>query len=342
LPTIRDIAKRAGVSVGTVSNYLNNPELLADNTRREIQQAIEALGYFPSAAARSLKSRSTSRIGMVPLISPEDNRSMEPSDITFLDFLSAVNTTAAENGFALLLSTAISETDELPMYKRMVGERQIDGLILTGVRSHDPRVDFLLGQEFPFVAYGRTRSAEHPYVDVDGADGMRQAVDHLVALGHERIAYISPPPGLMCNEQRWEGFAAAMQSHSLPIDPNLVVDGDFLERTGQIAMHLFLDLPQPPTAVIASNDICAFGILTALQKRGLVGGRDVSVVGFDDSRMAARWTPSLTTVAQPFREIGFLVTKMLIEMIGGEPQDTQRVLKPRLIERESTSALKGP
>ena len=338
MTTIRDIAKRARVSIGTVSNYLNNPDLVAESTRKEIQQAIEALGYFPSAAARSLKSRTTSRIGMVPLISPEDNRSMEPSDITFLDFLSAVNTTAAENGFALLLSTAIYEDDELPMYKRMVGERQIDGMLLTGVRSDDPRVDFLLEQDFPFVTYGRTREAKHPYVDVDGADGVHQAVDHLVALGHKRIAYISPPPGLMCTEQRWEGFSRAMNENDLPIDPDLVMEGDFHEKTGQIGMHLFLDLPQPPTAVIASNDVCAFGVLTALQRRGHRGGREISVVGFDDSRMAARWSPSLTTIAQPFREIGFMATKILIDLINGESTDTQLVLKPRLIERESSGA----
>jgi DNA-binding LacI/PurR family transcriptional regulator len=139
MTTIRDIARQAKVSLGTVSNYLNNPEIVAEDTRLAIQQTIGALGYHPRAAARSLKSKLTRRIGLVPLISLEDNCSPDPGDTAFLEFLSAVNTAAAENGYDLLLSATTSALDELKIYERLIGEGQVDGLILMGMRSNDLR-----------------------------------------------------------------------------------------------------------------------------------------------------------------------------------------------------------
>ena len=140
----------------------------------------------------------------------------------------------------------------------------------------------------------------------------------------------------MCAQYRWEGFSRAMASHNLIIRDELVVKGDFTERSGQLAMHLLLDLPHPPTAVIASNDLCAFGAMRALSMRGLIPGKDVSVIGFDDIRQASHWHPSLTTVAQPLRRLGFIATQMLINIIEGKQVEEQIVLKPQLIIRQST------
>jgi len=341
MATIRDIARQAGVSIGSVSNYLNNPEMVSEETREAIRHAINELGYHPHAAARSLKSNQTHRIGLVPLISPEENRGLEPSDNAFLEFLAAVNTTAAEQGYGVLLYAATSEAEELPIYERLVGERQVDGLILMGTRAVDPRIKFLNERQFPFVSFGRTQnSEEHAYVDVDGAKGIADAVGHLAQLGHERIAYISPPYGLMCAIHRWEGFRSAMAEQNLPVDQGLVVEGGFTEQSGQIAMHLLLDLPQPPTAVIAANDLCAFGAMRALQMRGLVAGQDLSIVGFDDIRLASHWYPSLTTVSQPLRRIGSIAAQILIDVLAGKVVENQIILEPQLIVRQSTGPLK--
>lgn len=342
MATIRDIARRAGVSVGTVSNYLNTPAVVSEGTQRSIASAIAELGYHPRAAARSLKSNQTYRVGLVPLISPEENRSLEPSDNAFLEFLAAVNTAAAENSYGVLLHAATSQVEELSIYKRLVGERQVDGLILMGTRQVDPRIDFLIECRFPFVSFGRTgRSAEHAYVDVDGSKGMADAVKHLLELGHRRIGYITPPNGLMCASHRWDGFCAAMAQPGLSIDGELVVEGGFTEEAGQIAMHLLLDLPHPPTAVITANDLCAFGAMRALRMRGLVPGLDLSVVGFDDIRLASHWHPALTTVAQPFRRLGFVAAQTVIDIVSGKQVDSHVVLEPRLVVRQSTGSPKG-
>ncbi len=311
MTTIHDIAKQARVSVGTVSNYLNNPEIVAEDTQQIIKKTIEELGYHPRAAARSLKSRLTHRIGLVPLISLEDNYSPDPGDAAFLEFLSAVNTAAAENGYDILLSATTSAKNELKTYERLIGEGQVDGLILMGMRSDDPRLALLESKKFPFVAYGRVaRSENYAYVDVDGAAGITAAVNHLFELSHRRIAYLKPPEELMLSRQRWEGYVRGMSEHDLEIVDDYLLPGGFNERAGQVAIHILLDLPKPPTAVIAPNDLSAFGAMRALQTRGLTAGKDISVVGFDDINLAAHWHPSLTTVAQPFRRIGFEVVKL--------------------------------
>ena len=337
MTTIRDIAQAAGVSIGTVSNVLNDPGLVAEGTREVIQRKIQELDYHPRAAARSLKSRQTRRIGLVPVISPEDNHSPDPGDAAFLEFLAGLNTVAAESGYDILISAAVTARQELAIYERLIGEAQVDGLILMGMRPQDERLRFVTERGFPCVAYGRADSQRpYAYVDVDGEAGIAAAVHHLAELGHRRIAYITPPEGLMCTRQRWAGFERGMQAASLPIDPDYILEGGFNERSGQICTHLLMDLPQPPTAILTANDACAFGAMRVLQIRGLQTGKDVSVIGFDDVSLATHWHPSLTTIAQPFRKIGFTVMQSLFAILAQKETLPQTVIEPHLIVRQST------
>ncbi|MCJ7622125.1 MAG: LacI family transcriptional regulator [Anaerolineaceae bacterium] len=335
MTTIRDIARIAQVSVGTVSNYLNTPDLLAEKTKKRIQKAIDELGYFPKAAARSLKSNQTRRIGIIPEIDPSDNKSVAPSDITFLEFLSAVNTIAAENKYAVLMAASLANVEEMTIYKQMVGEGQVDGFILSGTRKNDPRLIFLDEQDFPYVAFGRSNVGRGIHVDVDGALGMKLAVNHLVELGHKKIAFITPPRGLMCTQDRQSGFERALKNHNIQLTDGYLVEGGFQEESGRASMHLLLDLPDPPTAVITANDICAVGAITALGNRKLQAGKDISVIGFDDIRMASHWTPPLTTVWQPYREIGFMAGSLLIDLINGKDLQKEHILQPKLVIRNS-------
>ena len=340
MATIRDIAKKAGVSVGTISNYLNSPDLLADPTRERIQAAIDELGYYPKAAARALKSQSSRRIGIVPDSPSDVHGEGDPGDAAFQEYLSAVNLVAAKRDFSLLLKASIDGQGELDIYRKLVGEGQVDGMLLLGTTPNDARVKFLLEKGFPFVTFGRTGIPGHDsWVDVDGNLGMQLAVDHLVSLGHRRIAWIPTPTNLFCYQDRWNGFAATLQKHGLAVDPLYDVPGGFREVHGQVAMHLLLDLPQPPTAVITANDFSAFGAMNAVAQRGLTVGKDISVVGFDDIRMAAHWTPSLTTVKQSMRQVGVASMEMLIDMIQDRP-DSSRLIEPTLVVRRSTGPVK--
>lgn len=338
MTAIRDIAKAAGVSVGTVSNYLNDPGMLTEKTRQKIKAKIEELDYHPHAAARSLKSRHTRRIGLVPIISSEDNRSSNPGDNAFLELLSGLNTVAGENGYDILLSSATNERQEYKTYERLIGESQVDGIVLMGIRPRDERLRFFVEKKFPFIFFGRSDdSMDYPYVDVDGALGIELAIHHLADLGHQRIAYITPPDELMCTQQRWNGYVKGMQDHHLQIDQKYVIEGGFTERAGQIATHLLLDLPVPPTAIITANDNCAFGTMRAIQARGFLVARDISVIGFDDIALAEHWQPSLTTISQPFRKIGFELMHSLFAIINGEKSIPKILLEPGLVVRQSTA-----
>jgi LacI family transcriptional regulator len=239
-----------------------------------------------------------------------------------------------------LLTAAPNYAQELKTYERLIGEGQVDGVILMGIRSQDERLKFLADKKFPFVAYGRSDlSSEYPYVDVDGAAGIEMAIRYLSDLGHQRIAYITPPNGLMCTSQRWEGFVRGMDECHLSINMDYVIEGDFNQRAGQTSAHLLMDLPEPPTAIITANDICAFGAMRALQMRGQHVGKDVSVIGFDDITLADHWQPSLTTIAQPFRKIGFALMQALFSVISGKEGCPQTMVEPKLVIRQSSAGV---
>jgi len=340
MSTIKDIAQKAGVSIGTVSNYFNNPDLLNPQTFERIKQAVEQLNYHPHYAARALKSHQTRKIGIIPVISAEENKHQGSSDYVFFDFLSAVNTAAAERGYGVLLETVLSEIDETEKYIQLIGEKQIDGFVLLGTRLDDSRVGLLLDQKFPFVTFGRTsRQSEHPWVDVDGAQGISKAIDYLVSIGHQRIALITPPSSLYCAQARLKSFHRSMQMHHLPIDGDLIIEGDFTEEAGIQMMNTLLQLKRVPTALLAPNDISAFGLMKAMQLNSLKPGRDISIVGFDNIPLAYYWQPSLTTIAQPIRQIGYMVANILMNMLEGVPGLSQKLIEPELIVRESTSSI---
>lgn len=337
MATIREIAKRANTSIGTVSNYLNEPSLVAESTQKRIEEAIDFFDYHPKAAARSLKSRFTHRIGLVPLISSEDNRSENPGDNAFLELLAGINTAAAENDYDILLSGATNRSDEMKTYQRLIGAGHVDGLIIQGIQSEDERLLFLKKKKFPFVAFGQSDlPMQYAYVDVDGGQGIIQAITYLKSLGHNRIAYITPSKSLMCTRQRWDGFTEGMAQNELQINDEYILEGDFSEKSGFENTKILLNLKIPPTAILTSNDVCAFGVMRCLQEMNLIPGKDVSVVGFDNVSLSQHWQPGLTTIAQPFRKIGFLLMESLLEMIHGKEQFPHKLVQPDLILREST------
>jgi LacI family transcriptional regulator len=340
MPTIRDVARYARVSVGTVSNVLNGSTLVADKTRDKVLEAIEILKFHPMAAARSLNTQRTNTVGIVRTeLRPHSNRI--ESDPMVLDLIEGITSAAVDSSIGLTFWTIPVGTREMDLYRRLVSSRQIDGLILFALREQDPRIAYLNEQAFPFVTFGRSEPLGHNnWLDVDGGAGMERAVEHLAALGHMRIAYISPPHEQFLTRQRWSGYARGMAEAHLPIDPEMVYEGDFSERSGQLGAHYFLDLPKPPTAIVCNNDRMAIGAMRAVQARHLTVGHDVSVVGFDNIPMARYGNPPLTTLSQPIHDIGVALFTLLMSIITGEPADVAggELFQPELLVRQSTGA----
>lgn len=335
MATIRDIAKKAGVSVGTVSNFLNNSDKLAEKTRVRISDAIKEVGYYPNVAARSLKSNLTRRIGIVPLVYSDEEYTTNASDAAFQEFLSAVNMSAAKHNYSLLMHASVDEKDEIEIYRQMVGQGQVDGMLVLGTMPDDKRVKFLMEKKFPFVSYGRTNISGHnSWVDVDGAYGMKNAVQMLAELGHTKIAWAAPTAELSCFHDRKQGFLEGLEANNIPLNENYIIKSGFREKDGQMAMHQLLDSVEPPTAVIMANDLASFGAMSAISRRGLDVGKDISVVGFDDIIASEHWTPSLTTVRQPTRRVGLKSVEMLIDIIGAK-EVKGYIYRPEVVRRAS-------
>lgn len=335
--TLKEIAQRVGRSVTTVSRALAGYDDVSEETRTLVRQVAQEMGYEPNIAARQLqKQRSDTLAIIVPTFGPRF------SDPFFSELLAGLGNEAARHGFDLLVSTRPPGDDEQVTYLKNIRSRRVDGFILVRTRAQDPRIELLQQYQFPFVAFGRTEAGlDYPYVDEDSELGIRLVVEHLLQLGHTRLACLAAPPELMFARYRLRGFTETLQTHGLTVDPSLIVTGDLTQRQGRELAGQLLDRPNPPTAIVASNDLMALGAMSAAQERGLTVGQDISITGFDDIPPAEHAHPPLTTVNQPIYKIGTTVCQMLIKLILGQKIEQQQIImQPSLVIRQSTGPAK--
>lgn len=332
--TLKDIAHHVGLSVTTVSRALGGFDDVAEETRQVIEEAADELGYVPNVMARRLKKQKTETIGfIIPTVGPRF------SDPFFSDFLAGIGTEAAEHDYDLLISThAPHSAKEHRAYEKAARGGWVDGLIVVRTREQDERIALLQESDFPFVAYGRTRTDhDYLYVDEDSEAGMRQVVQHLIDLGHRRIGLIAPPSDLLFGHYRRQAYRQTMRENGLPTAVSWLVEGDLTQRDGRRAAADLIGQNPDLTAVIGGNDLMAIGAMQELRQRGYTIGRDISVAGFDDIPLAAHTTPPLTTVRQPIYAIGRRTCAMLIRQLNGETLDQKHVLlMPTLVIRDST------
>jgi LacI family transcriptional regulator len=214
----------------------------------------------------------------------------------------------------------------------------VDGFIIVRTRQQDQRIKYLSRMNIPFVAFGRMLEYnDYAYVDEDGEYGMSLITCHLAELGHKRVAFIDAPGHFMFAHYRRQGFLKGLKENGLEIDQELIVTGDMTQRSGfQLASELLV-LPDPPTAIVACNDLMALGAISAAQQLGLRVGIDIAVTGFDNIPLAEHCHPPLTTVHQPIYQIGEMVCEMLIKLIRGEKLEQEQILlQPSLMVRQSS------
>lgn len=330
--TIKDIARKIGKSTTTVSRALNDYDDISPETKILVRQAAEALGYSPNTLAQRLQKRQTDTIGLIiPTSGPRF------SDPFFSEFITGIGNKAARLGYDLLVATREPGESELEAYRFNVHTHRVDGFIVVRTRCHDERIEYLRKVGVPFVAFGRTDGEQdYSYVDEDGVHGMGLVVEHLAHLGHTRIGVIAPPCNLTFANHRLEGIRKKAAEIGLAAEGLIYVEGDLTQRGGFERANELLNLPVPPTAMIACNDLMAFGAISAVMERGLVVGKDISITGFDNIPMAEVSHPPLTTVNQPIYQIGSKVTEMLVRRIQGKQARPEQVLlTPSLIIRQS-------
>ena len=329
--TLKTIADESGFSVTTVSRALAGYDDVNAETREHIIAIAQRLGYQPNLTARHLRSKHTNTIGMVV------PRTAYFSDPFYMELMAGVGREASERGYDLLISAQMHGEEELSAYRRMVAASRVDGVVLARILQDDPRIAYLQQTDHPFVIFGRSEVAEHPYIDVDSGAGIRQVVEHFASFGHHRIGLILSPPELAFTQHRLTGYHQAVTTLRLDDEAALVAQGDLSDTGGEQAAGELLDLATPPTAIVACNDQMALGAMRAIKQRGLRVGVDVAVAGFDDIVAAASADPPLTTVRQPIYEIGGRLAAMLIGLIQQqESVAMQSLVAPRLIIRASS------
>jgi LacI family transcriptional regulator len=336
--TLKDIAKRVNKSVTTVSRALADYDDVSQETKAQVRQVAAEMGYTPSSFAQRLQKQRSETIGLVlPTFGPRF------SDPFFSEFLAGVGNQAALMDYDLLVSTRQPGDEELNAYQSAIQGRRVDGFVVVRTRRQDARIEYLCERGFPFVAFGRVEgSCEFPYVDEDSEHGMRLIVEHLVKLGHQRIAFIAAPEELMFAKYRLESFRESMRMAGFRTDESLMISGDLTQRSGYTNARELLSHTPPPTAIVACNDLMAIGAMSAAQEKGLVIGEDISITGFDDILLSEHTHPPLTTVHQPIYRIGRLVCQMLVKVIKQENLDERRIiLQPELIVRQSTGFSKS-
>ena len=330
--TIRDVAEKVGRSITTVSRALNDYEDVSKSTRELIKKTALEMGYQPNSIAQQLRKQRTDTLGLIlPTFGPRF------SDPFFSEFLAGVGNTAAKYGFDLLVATRSPGEEELDAYRKNIQSRRVDGFIIVRTRRDDARISLLQTHNYPFSVFGRTaENNAFPLVDEDSGLGMEMVISHLAEKGHRRIAFIAAPQDLKFAHARSEGFMQAMEKFKLPIIRELMEEGDLTQRAGNKAAKRLLNLPQKPTAIVASNDLMAIGALSAAHDLGVVVGKELALTGFDDIPWAMNTHPTLTTVHQPIYEIGSMVTNMLINKITGKFFESPVILEPKLIIRQSS------
>ncbi len=336
--TLQHVARRAGVSRQTVSNAVNSPHLVRPQTLARVTEAIEALGYRPNLAARQMRTRRSRLLAM----------RMEPlrdgiSGVVLDRFLHALTEHAQVHGYRVLLFTADDDQGEIAAYEQLTGSHEIDAFVLSSTHHGDRRTAWLRERGLEFVTFGRPWGDEgaHDWVDVDGALGTAEAVEHLAGTGHERIAFVGWPQGSGAGDDRRAGWRRVAEARGLATSGLDVAVPDGVD-SGREAVSRLLDAEQPPTAFVCASDALALGALRALRERGLVPGRDAGVVGFDDTVLAH--TLGLSSIAQPIDDVATACVRRLVTrldpVLARSPSLTADqpavLLPPALVVRESS------
>jgi LacI family transcriptional regulator len=329
--TIRDIADLAGVSIATVSRVLNDRPDVAPETRETVLQVVREHGFSTNRGARGLSSGRTGMVGLtLPLV----------ADAYFGPILSGAAEALYESDMRIVLAPTLHEHDrEVSLLERLM-RGTTDGAILMLPEESADELRMLQRQGFPFVIVDPREAPPDGIACVSAmhAAGAKQAIEHLLALGHRRIGAVAGVRGWYATEERLIGFRAALAGAGILLDPELVVHSDWRIPGGTAAAEQLLSLADPPTAIFAFNDNVAIGALHAAHARGLSVPEDLSIIGFDDTEQAVIVMPRLTSVRQPLAEMGRMGVSLLTRLIEGQRVEALRMeLSTTLVERESTA-----
>ena len=328
MATIVDVARRAGVSVSTVSHVVNRTRTVSPGTARLVEQAIAATGYTPNSIAQSLARSATNSVGIAI------------SDISnpyFSDIICAIETECSRLGLMVFLSDTQDDPDQEFRVVRALHQRRVDGIILAPSADPDRRaLRYLESAGIPCVLVDRLPPARFDRVGVHNKRAMELLVSHLIGHGHKRIGLIAGQPGFATTLERIDGYKAALRAHGLPWDEQLLQAGNPTVASAAAATRKLLALADRPTALATGNNLATIGAMQAIREAGLRVPADLALAGFDDFEWADCFEPRLTVIAQPCQEIGRRAAALLADRIKGHDERKRTIrLQPSLVIRNS-------
>ncbi len=329
--TLKDLARLAGVHPSTVARVLNDDpqQRVSEEVRARILALAREQGYQPNHLARSLRTRRSFVVGtVIPDI----------ANPFFAILFRGIEDAMAARGYSVIMANTDDELEREQSSIAMLRGRQVDGLLIATARREDPIINALTAGEFPFVMVNRhTDPIAGNTVVPDDYAGAIAAVEHLIELGHRRIAHIAGSDEMSTGYTRARGYRDTLERHNLAVDPDLIVHGSFRAPGGYEATRQLLALAQPPTAIFAVNDLAAVGALRAIEEAGLQTPGDISIVGFNDISTVLGTTRLLTTVHLPLHEMGRAAAERLLAQItSGTTAPEPLVMSVELIVRQST------
>ena len=326
---IGEVARRAHVSSATVSRVLNHPEKVRPATLERVRRTIEALQYVPNTSARSLRKGRTQLFGIIV------------SDINnpfFPGLIDAFEARAQQSGIDVVFTHTGYEPERLQRCVQRLLDRNVDGVAVCTSECHADAFALLERSGTPFVLMNQAgRRTPYPNVYVDHDHGAREAIEHLYQLGHRRIGFIAGPAEFNSTRLRREAFYAAMHRHDLPLRDEWIAEGGLQMHGGHVAMEQILRSRRPPTALLCTNDLMAFGALQCAHQRGLRVPEELSIIGFDNLPICDMVTPPLTSVEIPRREIALDAFHILSQAREAEGRAEKTTVRTRLIRRSSTA-----
>lgn len=329
MPTIYDVARTAGVSTSTVSHVLNGTRYVSDETKQRVQTAMEQLRYRPNSLARGLVRQETQTIALIVA----DN--VNPF---FAELARAIEDFGFAAGYNVILCNSDRNTAKELAYLDMLISKRVDGIVYTTMSTRSDQLQPLVDNNIPLVTFER----EYDQIDailLDNVQAGHAATQHLIDLGHQRIACICGPDAKTRSHARIRGYERALLEAGIDLDPDLIQAGDWTIQSGQKCARQLFELPSSPTAIFASNDMMAIGALTFLHEQGVQVPEEVSVIGLDNIALSDYSCPPLTTVATPIADVGQRLCRLLLDRIGGRlPAEPQRItVSGEIVVRRSTA-----
>lgn len=318
----------------TVSKALNGRDRISEETRARVLAAASELGYVANAAARSLRGGRTDILGLLV---------QDLSNQYFAEIVRGASEAIRERGLDLVLYTSSNDPERERQRVATLSSGVSDGLIIVAPHGSPGLLDQLQHSRVPVVLINAWNAGDVPTVNPENTLGARAATEHLLALGHRRIGFVTGRPDSPLSPERPDGvmrltgYRQGLAAAGLPFDETLLHPGGLHLRQGREAGHALLDLPDPPTAIFAANDFCAFGVIEAAHERGLRVPEDLSVVGFDDVPLAAQVQPALTTVHHPLSDLGHQAATLLLDLLSDSARERHIELPSRLVVRHSTA-----